>query len=70
MINKKVNDIIGQMVDDDTFASNSEDNMGFCTACAAEAYNVEPDAREYKCESCGENKVYGLEELLIMGYGL
>ena len=24
-------------------------------------------ARRYECESCGENRVYGMEELLIMG---
>ncbi len=40
---------------------------GFCTACAAEQSGCEPDAREYKCESCGEHSVYGAEELLIMG---
>jgi predicted RNA-binding Zn-ribbon protein involved in translation (DUF1610 family) len=43
-----------------------DDCRGFCTACGAETYNIEPDAREYKCESCGEHKVYGCEELLLM----
>jgi hypothetical protein len=43
------------------------DNMGFCLACGAEASCVEPDARKYTCESCGKPKVYGLEELLLMG---
>ena len=41
--------------------------LGFCLACGAEAGEVEPDARKYKCESCGAPKVYGLEELLMMG---
>ena len=27
----------------------------------------EPDARRYRCESCGANAVYGAEELLIRG---
>jgi len=40
---------------------------GFCIACGEEAYGVEPDARGYECESCGEAKVYGAEELIIMG---
>lgn len=40
--------------------------VGFCTACGAEHEGCEPDAREYPCESCGEKKVYGAEELLIM----
>jgi hypothetical protein len=44
----------------------ADDARGFCLACGAEAYNVEPDARGYKCESCGEHKVYGAEELLFM----
>jgi len=45
----------------------SSDNAGFCLACGAEAEGVEPDARRYTCESCDATKVYGLEELLIMG---
>ena len=40
---------------------------GFCLACGAEAEGVEPDARRYTCESCEAPKVYGLEELLMMG---
>ena len=40
---------------------------GFCIACGCEAYGVEPDATKYKCEDCGENKVYGAEKILIMG---
>jgi predicted RNA-binding Zn-ribbon protein involved in translation (DUF1610 family) len=50
-------------------AIEADDNLGFCIACGAEAYCVEPDAREYECESCGEHKVYGAEECLIMGVG-
>jgi hypothetical protein len=41
------------------------DNPGFCIQCGAEAEGVEPDARKYKCESCGAKAVYGAEELLI-----
>jgi len=44
-----------------------EDNGGRCVACGAEAYGVEPDARGYVCEACGEAQVYGAEELLMMG---
>ena len=40
---------------------------GFCLACAHEQLAVEPDARRYPCESCGAPKVYGLEELLMIG---
>lgn len=41
------------------------DNPGFCTLCGADADGVEPDARKYECEACGEPGVYGAEELLL-----
>lgn len=47
-------------------AAESGEDMGFCLACGAEAYGVEPDARKYECEECGKEKVYGAEELLLM----
>ena len=50
-------------------AIESDDNIGFCLACGEEAFGVEPDARGYLCEVCGATKVYGAEELLIMGVG-
>jgi hypothetical protein len=43
------------------------DGTGFCLACGATAHGVEPDARKYVCESCEAPKVYGLEELVMMG---
>jgi hypothetical protein len=46
--------------------NSSLDNPGFCIACGEDADGCEPDAREYECEHCGENKVYGAAELLIM----
>lgn len=49
------------------FMSASEMFEGRCIACGAAADGCEPDAREYGCESCGEQAVYGLEELLMMG---
>lgn len=53
-------------IDDVIAACERDDNSGFCTACGAQADGVEPDARKYKCESCGANAVYGAEELLLM----
>jgi hypothetical protein len=41
------------------------DNPGFCLACGAEADGVEPDARDYECEACGDPLVFGCEELLL-----
>jgi hypothetical protein len=40
------------------------DNPGFCIACGAEAMGCEPDARRLQCESCGERRVFGADELL------
>ena len=42
------------------------DNPGFCLACGEDVEGVEPDAREYECECCGEPKVYGAEEIMFM----
>lgn len=47
-------------------ACEADEGLGFCLACGAEAYGVEPDARKYTCEACGKPRVYGAEELLIM----
>jgi hypothetical protein len=43
----------------------SLDDPGFCICCGANVLGVEPDARQYECESCGESGVYGAEELLL-----
>lgn len=40
---------------------------GFCIACGKYKDGVEPDARKYSCDSCGALKVFGLEELALMG---
>lgn len=45
----------------------SDSNAGFCLACGAEHGCVEPDARKYHCTCCGAHKVYGAEELILMG---
>lgn len=42
------------------------DNPGFCIACGNEQDGCEPDARQYECEACGERKVYGAAELLMV----
>lgn len=41
---------------------------GACTACGDIVQDgIEPDARNYRCPNCGEPKMFGSEELLIMG---
>ena len=49
------------------YAELSENYGGFCIECGNPADGVEPDARRYRCESCGANAVFGAEELLIRG---
>lgn len=44
-----------------------DEMKGFCLACGKTVPNVEPDARRYECPSCHKPKVYGAEELLMMG---
>lgn len=43
------------------------EGQGFCLACGEVQDGVEPDARQYECEHCGEHKVYGTAELVLMG---
>ena len=45
----------------------TESGEGFCLGCGNTQGCVEPDARKYECEGCGENLVFGFQELLIMG---
>lgn len=47
-------------------AVEADDNSGFCIACGFQQDGCEPDAREYECEECGERKVYGAAEILLM----
>lgn len=44
-----------------------EESQGFCLACGGIQEGVEPDARGYTCECCGEAKVYGPEDLAMRG---
>jgi hypothetical protein len=46
-------------------ALESGEYLGFCLACGFEQEGVEPDARRHECESCGERRVYGAEELVL-----
>jgi len=65
VVPEKVSDETDRRRADIIAAVERDDMTGFCTACGDQAGPVEPDAREYRCESCGENAVYGAEELLF-----
>ena len=45
-----------------------DDQAGFCLACGNMQFNCEPDARNYRCEACGERRVFGAAELVFMGH--
>jgi len=45
----------------------ADQNKGFCLACGKTQSVVEPDARRYACTHCKKEKVYGAEELVVMG---
>jgi len=50
-------------------ACESDEMIGFCLECGAEAdHDVEPDATEYHCNECKELSVYGAQEILMMVY--
>ena len=45
-------------------------NPGVCLACGEidEYAGCEPDAEDYECPSCGECRLWGLEQALVAGY--
>lgn len=45
----------------------NDEMAGFCIECGERHDNIEPDARQYLCEYCEKNTVYGAEEILLMG---
>lgn len=50
----------------DLLEEDQDTTDGICHACGETQSGCEPDAREYECESCGEMKVYGAQETLLM----
>lgn len=52
---------------ENTYHQLNNDYMGLCHNCGNVADCCEPDARNYACEACGENQVFGTDESLVMG---
>jgi len=65
---KSGKEVFRPKMDDCEYVQLSDDYTGFCISCGETQEGCEPDARGYECESCGQHKVYGLEELMMMGY--
>lgn len=55
-------------MDENYYHSLNKDYCGLCTCCGEIADTCEPDARRYTCESCDKKSVYGMQELLLMGF--
>lgn len=51
----------------DELMEHAEEYDGICIKCGEwTAGGCEPDAREYKCYSCGSQSVYGAEEVVFL----
>lgn len=55
-------------ISEDEFEELQESHGGICRSCGSHQIGgVEPDARNYLCDDCGANEVFGAEELILMG---
>jgi len=53
---------------EDEYRALVDNYEGICTACSEVRGCCEPDARKYECtDGCREMRVYGAEELMLMG---
>ena len=50
----------------DEYLELEEQHFGLCLVCGEESDSCEPDAANYVCVSCGERKVFGTANLLMM----
>ena len=65
---KKDGKVRGFSMTTSEFNHHDDCSDGACLGCGILVVGgMEPDAREYECESCGEFKNYGMAELLVMG---
>jgi hypothetical protein len=56
------------IMSEDEYSEHTDEYNGLCLACGAiREGSTEPDAENYPCEDCGQNKVVGMENALVMG---
>ena len=55
------------LLSQEDYRQHDEAYDGLCLGCGTWHGGVEPDARKYHCDNCGENRVYGLEECVLLG---
>jgi hypothetical protein len=63
--NRRAQHMTGPKIAEVMSAVEQDDNLGFCSECGAEHYQIEPDARNYPCDECGNRAVFGAEQYLI-----
>ena len=53
---------------EEEYSARYHEDAGVCLACGNFTDSpVKPDAQHYKCGVCGDLKVFGLEEALLVG---
>lgn len=53
---------------EDEYLEHTDAYDGVCLGCGKwTSGGVEPDAEKYRCEDCGEAKVYGTEQAMVIG---
>jgi hypothetical protein len=48
-------------------AVEADEYLGLCLHCGTDHDGIEPDAERYTCEACDTPRVYGAEQILLMG---
>ncbi|MBM84699.1 MAG: hypothetical protein CMM47_01580 [Rhodospirillaceae bacterium] len=59
---ERIRETIFQLAKDSLFGGTDD---GICMTCGNVQSGVEPDARGYTCESCGESAVQGAEWAIL-----
>jgi hypothetical protein len=56
-------------ISNEDYADATESYSGYCSACdeITQSSGVEPDAEGYKCETCCQLTVMGIEQALLNG---
>jgi len=59
-------EITDEMISKALDAIESDENLGICLSCGHEQCDTEPDAQNYECGECGNDSVFGAEEIILM----
>jgi hypothetical protein len=63
------NSVLGKVkITESIYHSLDSESAGICLHCGIVETGIEPDARGYECSECEQKKVYGTQELILMGW--